>query len=345
MPGSNAPTPISSYTRKVWIAVSISAVMAGALILLWHGFQVLLLIFAGLLLGTFLLVPAGWLCSHSFLSRGWSLSAVILSIAGLLALLGMQFASGVNEQFEQLAKILPDSVSELKEQFRKWPMGTQIIERFSQEGAADSLFGQWFSKVSLFLSSTLSIFLDLFFVVFIALFFAFEPGTYRSGLLSLIPPRQRATVTTLTAEISQRLYWWLLGRLLSMTVVGVATGMGLWLLGVPMVLSLALLAALLVSIPNLGPILAAIPALLVALPDGQFLPVLVLYLAVQAVESNMITPLVDRRSVKLPPALLLSAQIIMGLTAGILGLVLAAPLTVLGMVVVKRLYVDTRVEQ
>jgi predicted PurR-regulated permease PerM len=147
------------------------------------------------------------------------------------------------------------------------------------------------------------------------------------------------------AEVRQKLYWWLLGRLLSMAVVGVATGLGLWLLGMPMVLSLALLAALLVFIPNLGPILSAIPALLVSLPEGMFWSVLALYLLVQAVESNVITPLVDRESVKLPPALLLSAQIIMGLIAGVLGLILAAPLTVLAMVVIKRLYVDARVEQ
>jgi predicted PurR-regulated permease PerM len=149
---------------------------------------------------------------------------------------------------------------------------------------------------------------------------------------------------TLMTEVRQKLYWWLLGRLVSMTVVGIATGLGLWLLGMPMALSLALLAALLVFIPNLGPILAAIPALLVALSEGMFWPVLALYLLIQAVESNVITPLVDRQSVKLPPALLLSAQITMGLIAGVLGLILAAPLTVLATVLIKRLYVDRRVE-
>ncbi|MGO1500863.1 MAG: AI-2E family transporter [Marinobacter sp.] len=319
--------------------------MVASLFLLWHGFQIVLLIFAGLLLGTFLLVPAGWLSNHSFLSRGWSLAVVILCVVGFLSLLGMQFASGINEQFQQLTQILPDSVTALKEQFREWPMGAQIVDRFNQESSGGSLFGQWFSRISLFLSSTLSIFLNLFFVIFIALFFASEPDTYRLGMLTLVPLQRRDTVKRLVAEIRQKLYWWLLGRLLSMTVVGLATGLGLWLLGMPMVLSLALLAALLVFIPNLGPILSAIPALLVALPDGLFWYVLVLYLLVQAVESNVITPLVDRKSVKLPPALLLSAQIIMGLIAGGLGLVLAAPLTVLTMVAVRRLYVDARIEQ
>ncbi len=345
MPGRNAPTPISSYTRKVWIAAGIGALLLAALFLLWHGFQIVLLIFAGLLIGTFLLVPAGWLSSHSLLSHPWSLAAVILFVVGFLSLLGMQFATGISEQFQQLTQTLPDSVAALKSQLREWPIGAQIVDRFNQENSGGSIFGQWFSRISMFLSSTLTIFLNLFFVIFIALFFASEPHTYRSGMLSLVPPQRRDTVITLMAEVRQKLYWWLLGRLLSMAVVGVATGLGLWLLGMPMVLSMALLAALLVFIPNLGPILAAIPALLVALSEDMFWPVLALYLMVQAVESNVITPLVDRQSVKLPPALLLSAQIIMGLIAGVLGLILAAPLTVLAMVVIKRLYVDARIEQ
>jgi predicted PurR-regulated permease PerM len=345
MAGRNNPTPISSYTRKVWIAAGIGGLLLAALFLLWHGFQIVLLIFAGLLLGTFLLVPAGWLSSHSFLSHPWSLAVVILSAVGSLSLLGMQFATGISEQFQQLTQTLPDSVAALKSQLREWPIGAQIVDRFNQEDSGGSLFGQWFSRVSTFLSSTLTIFLNLFFVIFIALFFASEPHTYRSGMLSIVPPQRRDIVIALMAEVRQKLYWWLLGRLLSMAVVGVATGLGLWLLGMPMVLSLALLAALLVFIPNLGPILSAIPALLVSLPEGMFWSVLALYLLVQAVESNVITPLVDRESVKLPPALLLSAQIIMGLIAGVLGLILAAPLTVLAMVVIKRLYVDARVEQ
>jgi predicted PurR-regulated permease PerM len=345
MAGHNNPTSISSYTRKVWIAVGIGALMLAALFLLWHGFQIVLLIFAGLLIGTFLLVPADWLSSHSFLSHPWSLAVVILSVVVFFSLLGMQFATGISEQFQQLTQTLPDSVAALKSQLREWPIGAQIVDRFNQEDSGGSLFGQWFSRVSTFLSSTLTIFLNLFFVIFIALFFASEPHTYRSGMLSLVPPQRRDTVITLMTEVRQKLYWWLLGRLLSMAVVGVATGLGLWLLGMPMVLSLALLAALLGFIPNLGPILAAIPALLVSLSEGMFWPVLAIYLLVQAVESNVITPLVDRQSVKLPPALLLSAQIIMGLIAGVLGLILAAPLTVLAMVVIKRLYVDARVEQ
>lgn len=343
MPDSNPPQPISSYTRKVWIAAGIGALVVGMSFLLWHGFEIFLLVFAGLLLGTFLLVPAHWLSRHSFLSHGWSLATVILSIVVLLSLLGVQFAYGINEQFQQLTQILPDSVSALKEQFREWPMGAQVLERLNQESSGGSLFNKWFSRISLFLSSTLGVFLNLFFVIFIALFFASEPDTYRVGVLSLVPVHHRNTIHSLTTEIRQKLCWWLLGRLLSMVVVGVATSLGLWLLGMPMVLSLALLAALLVSIPNLGPVLAAVPALLVAFPEGLLWHVLALYLTVQAVESNLITPLVDRKSVKLPPALLLTAQIIMGLIAGVLGLILAAPLTVLMMVVVKRLYVDARI--
>src|SRR5690606_44568 len=122
-------------------------------------------------------------------------------------------------------------------------------------------------------------------------------------------------------------------QLISMTVVGVLTGAGLWLLGLPLAFILGALAALLAFIPNIGPVLAAVPAVLLALADGPttVLWVIGIYVGVQAVESYLITPVVQQESVSLPPALTISFQLLMGVLYGILGLALATPLAALGL--------------
>ena len=331
---------LNVYIQKVWIAVAIGAAVLSLLLLLWKGFDVVLIIAAGVLLGLLLLVPADGLAARSFLSRRWALAVVLVVIAGMSTLFGVTFATSISEQFQQLSEALPTSVEGFKNRIASWPMGAEIISRLEQGQSAGNVLGQWFSRISSFLTSTLGLLTNLFFIVFIALFFAFEPDTYRRGLLHMIAPARRNGTMDLLHTLRHRLSWWMLGRMVSMITVGVATGVGLWLIGMPMALSLALLAALLVVIPNLGPLLAAIPALLVAATEGLLWPVLLLYLGIQAVESNLITPMIDRKSVKLPPALLISAQLSLGLIAGLLGLLLAAPLTVIAMVVVQKAYLD-----
>lgn len=126
-----------------------------------------------------------------------------------------------------------------------------------------------------------------------------------------------------------------------MLAVGVLTGLGLWALGVPAALGLAIIATLLDFVPLVGPIAAAVPAILLALtvdPRTGLLTTL-LYLVVQQIEGNLLQPLVQQRAVELPPALLLFALIGAGLLFGVLGVLLAAPLTVVIFVLVKRLYV------
>jgi predicted PurR-regulated permease PerM len=135
---------------------------------------------------------------------------------------------------------------------------------------------------------------------------------------------------------------WLVGRMFAMLMVGGITTLGLWLLHVPLALALGLLAALGELVPNIGPLLAFVPAILLAFTDSpsHALAVGGLYLAVQGFESYVLTPLVEKRAVSLPPALTVTAQVLLGLLAGGLGLVLAAPLTAVAMVLVQRLYIE-----
>jgi len=171
---------------------------------------------------------------------------------------------------------------------------------------------------------------------------AANPRHYVNGVLRLLPERDRSRGEALARECGATLRRWLLGKLASMVITGVLTGVGLVLLGIPLALVLALLAALLGFIPNFGPILASVPAILLGLSHSPSTAAWVagLHVVVQAVESYGITPLIQRKMVALPPALTIVAQMTLGVLVGGLGVVLATPLTALGLVLVRRLYVE-----
>lgn len=142
--------------------------------------------------------------------------------------------------------------------------------------------------------------------------------------------------------LADTLWWWLVGRLISMAVIGVSTWIGLMLLGVPLAFLLGLLAALLTFIPNVGPILAAAPAILLALVQGprQALWVLGLSVGIQVVETYLLEPIVDPKTIALPPAVTMLAPLSMAVFAGILGNALATPLVAALVVLVTMLYVQ-----
>jgi predicted PurR-regulated permease PerM len=173
------------------------------------------------------------------------------------------------------------------------------------------------------------------------IFMAARPGLYRRGLIKLVPEGGRDNAALALEDSWKALRLWLFGRLVSMVLVGLLTGLGLWWIGIPAALTLGIVAALLEFVPFLGPILAAIPAILLALAVDPtlFLWVVGLFLVIQQIEGNIIAPLVQQQAVELPPALLLFSLVAAGLVFGIVGILFAEPLTVVLFVLVKRLYV------
>jgi predicted PurR-regulated permease PerM len=178
-------------------------------------------------------------------------------------------------------------------------------------------------------------------VIVAGIFLALQPRFYATGAIKLVPPHKRALIGEAMNECERALQLWLKGQLMAMVVVGLLVGTGLWLLGVPSALTLGLLAGLLEFIPFAGPILAMIPAVLLALAVSPDLAiwVLLLYLAVQQFEGNVLTPVVQQYAVDLPGVVLLFSLIGFGIIFGTLGVILAAPLAVVSYVLVKRLYV------
>lgn len=182
---------------------------------------------------------------------------------------------------------------------------------------------------------------DLLVVIFAGIYLATQPNFYRIGAIKLVPRARRKIAAEAMLESERALRLWLKGQAVAMVVVGLLVGFGLWALGMPSALTLGLLAGVLEFIPFAGPIIAAIPAVLIALAVSPELAlwVTLLYVAVQQFEGNLLTPLVQQYAVDLPGVILLFSLLGFGTLFGTLGVVLAAPLSVVMFVLVKRLYV------
>lgn len=329
------------FSRKVLKALGITLGILLILLLIGYAFDVLLLIFAGVLIAVFFRGTANALSSRTSLTRGWSLALVVVGVLALATATVWLMAPQVSEQATALSEELPKAVEGFRDKLGDNKWGRKAIDEMP---SADSLLENkesWAKRSLGVLSSTLGTLANIYVVLFIGIFITAEPNVYRQGIVMLFPLPRRGRAGEVVDTLGSTLYKWLLGKLFSMLLVGVLTGLGLWLLGIPMALVLALIAALLSFIPNFGPILALIPAVLIGLLEGpsQALYVILLYVGIQFVESNLITPLVQKKMVQIPPALIIVAQLLLGVFSGTIGLILATPIMVAVIVLVKMLYV------
>lgn len=313
-------------------------------LLVWQVPDALLLAFAGVLLAVFLR-GGGDLLFRRF---GFSGTARVLLFTLLLVLLGAAFtlmaAPQLAEQSSQLWQQVPRVVEQGTQRLSQYSWGQQLLEKASPENLQLPSSGRSAFAV---LGGTFGALGNFVLLIFLGLYFAVDPQLYRRGIEVLFPPSLRPKARATCEEAAETLRGWLGAQLVSMTVVGMLTTLGLWALGIPLAPLLGVIAALLTFIPNIGPVMAAVPAVLLGLESGLTgaLSVVGLYLAVQTVESYLITPYVQKRSVDLPPALTIMAQVAMGTLFGITGLALATPLAAMGMTLVNRLYVDDYLEQ
>jgi predicted PurR-regulated permease PerM len=335
---ADPPTGTREVARTAATRAAVYLAFALILILIWTVGRALLLIFAGLLFGVFLHKLAETMSDRSKLSYRWSLLLAALGIALLLGGAAFLFASRLTSEVDQLSETIPAAVNELTARYG-WAEALASSAPDLQEMLTNRSV---LSRASGVVSRVFSGITAMYIVAFIGLYLAVTPTIYKQGFLALFPSGKRQRAAQVGGDVVHQLWWWLLARLSSMAVVGVLTWIGLRLLGVPMAFSLALVAALLSFIPNIGPVLAAVPAMLVAFTVSPTMSVYVglLYLLVQTVESYGITPFLEYKSVYLPPALTLSAQVIMSLLAGVIGLLVASPLTAASIVLVRRLYLD-----
>jgi predicted PurR-regulated permease PerM len=168
-----------------------------------------------------------------------------------------------------------------------------------------------------------------------------------NGLLRLVPPDRRVRVDEVLQEAASTVGLWLRARLISMCTIALLSTVGLALLRVPDALALGIISGLLAFVPNIGPIAAALPAVLIAATLGweRVVAVLFLYWLAHTIDDFFVIPFAERRVVRLPPVLTIAAQLVLGLAAGIIGVMVAAPFVAVGIVLVHRLVVEDLVER
>jgi predicted PurR-regulated permease PerM len=328
---STAPDDLRPFIARLLVAGAIF----GLIYLAWHLRGLLLLAMGAAMVAVILRLVADPFHRRLPIGPGAALGIAVLLLAAGLGVAFWLFGAEVVRQTESLSKTLPVAWASLMGRLDAWGIGDPVRQFTSGSG------GGTLSGLGRFAASVGSGIADTLLVIVGGIYLAAQPRLYRAGIIKLVPEGRRGPVADALDECGGTLALWLKGRLVSMAVVGVLTTTGLWLIGVPSALSLGLLSALLEFIPFIGPIISAVPAILLALahdPQAALWTAL-LYLVVQQLEGNVIEPLVQQRAVTIPPALLLFSLVGAGLVFGIAGIVLGAPLTVVLYALVKRLYV------
>lgn len=329
---------MSVRTQKWFFAGVLLA--AGVLFFYAGGFVALLL--SAVLVAVFLWALTDWLSRHTGLAWGWALLAVILVCMTVLGLTGWLLAPEIGRQVQRLAEELPKAWNHFEAAVKRQPWGQQVEQMVPSWQDLTGSAPEAFNKASGVLSSTFGALANVLIVLIIGIYFAADPRRYWGGAIRLLPPSRRDRAGEVVGELGTVLKHWLLGRFVLMAINAIATSFGLWLLGVPLAITLGLLAGALNFVPNLGPIVAAIPAVLLGFLVGPWtaLYVAFLYLGYQTLDGYVLTPLVQKKTVSLPPALILIAQIALGLVWGVIGVLLAVPVAAIVLVLIKMLYIE-----
>lgn len=304
---------------------------------LWKIAPVLMLGFAGMVLAMVVRTASEPLARRLPINNTGAVAIVFALFLVLLLGLAYFFGKHIAQQATELWDAMKSAAEKVQGKLGETPIGSWVVDNAG--GAADP------AAMAKVLKGTVTVFggvADLILVLFLALYFAVDPSTYRNGFLMLLPQKARARVGSALDDSGRALRAWLMGQLVSMVLVGLLTGIGLWIAGVPLAIPLAFLSAILDFVPFIGPLVAAVPGILVAFSQGPEIAVYaaLVYFGVQFLEGNVIMPVVQRWAVHLPPVLGLLSIVAFGLVFGLMGVLFAMPLTVVAVVLVQRLWVE-----
>ena len=321
--------------------------MIAALLILslfYFATDVILSLFAAVLMAIFFRGLGNWLSKYTKLPQKISVVLVALLIFGIFGFGFWMLEPKVTKELMDLRDYLPQAVESLRLRLANYGWGKLVLEQIPEWSVIFNtiISGTFLRRIGGFFSTTIGIAANFVIVVLVAIYLALEPHIYIDGFVKLFTFKRRDRVREILGAVGNTLRWWLVGKFSAMFLIGVLTWLGLMYLGVPLALTLGIIAALFTFIPNFGPILAVLPAALLALVESptKSLYVLILYFIIQFIESYFVTPLIQQRAVSLPPVLTIIFQVLLGVLVGGLGLVLATPLLAAMLVTIKMLYVE-----
>ena len=337
----------------------IGVVLFAALVLFtWYFAATLFLIFAGMLLGVALNAMSNLLGRVVRLPHSLRLTVVCLVVAGMLS--GVLFLGGttIAQQTTALSNTIKSQLVSVKAFLESNGVDTSLFDFGSLSSSPDSSSpaapsappthslpsagtiaasgGAIFSQSLKLILGTASAVGNFFIVLFLGIAFATQPGIYRDGLLFMAPARHRGRAVAIIDRIGETLERWLIAQIITMVAVFLVTWIGLSVIGIQSSFILGIQAGLLAFIPTVGAILGGLIVILASLASGWVagLSAFILFLGVHALESYVLTPIIQRQALDIPPATLFAFQILLGVVFGIWGLALALPLMAIAKVMI-----------
>lgn len=331
-----------AFAWRVLIATLVVVAVALVLALIWYAADLLLLVFAGVLVSIPLRRLSNMLAGTTRLGGGVALAIVTLGFVAVAGAVVLFAADRIGSQAGEFASQLRSALDTLRTRAEGNAWVQDAVDRLPNLGELLLGSGGALSRLSGIASSTLGGLINAAIVIIVGVYVASQPALYANGLKRLLPMGARPRAGEVLARLDLSLGRWLIGRLVLMVINGGLTALALWALGVPLAFTLGVIAGVLNFIPNFGPFIAAVPAALIAFTVSPMLAVYtaLVFLVVQMVDAYVLTPLIDRESVELPPVLTISAQLLLGILFGFVGLLVASPLTAMVMILVKMLYVE-----
>jgi len=328
---------IAALLRVVAVAAAITLLVATL-------GEMVMLVFAAVLVAVLLRGAADWTGRVTGIGTGWGLLVVVVLLIAFFGGLGWGFGPSLGHQAAQLHDAVLQQLAALRDRMADTDWGRSLLRDLpfglgrhgnapvppsSSATGIGSVIPRLASFVAGALWSVIGVLGTVGVILAAALYMAAAPAPYVHGLAHLMPKKQRPEAHRVLDRVGHALRGWLMGQFFDMLIVGALCGAGLWLLGVPLVFILALIAALTNFVPYIGAISGAVPAVLIAFSESgqKAFYVALLYLAVQTFEGNVTGPLIQRRAIDLPPALTILAQTAFGLVFGLFGVILATPFT------------------
>jgi predicted PurR-regulated permease PerM len=334
----HAPSAEAVFVRRILVA----ALIVILLLALWRVSLVLILTFGGVLAAIALRnvsVPLG-----RILRLPDRVSVLIATVGIGLVVFGFfdLFGNMASDQFAALVSQIPGAVDSARAWLNGSVIGRQALSALEGSTAAA---GQLLSALPL-AGGILGGIGEVILIVVVGIYFAADPHTYVTGVLRLVPPRRRERARQILDVMGESLRKWLIAMTLDMLLLGVMTGVGMWLIGVPLPMALAVLSGVAVFVPYIGPAIATIPGLLLALSVSPTLALYatIVYLIVLTIEGNISQPMLQRWTVSLPPVVNLLAILVFAPLFGLWGAVLATPLAVALWVLTQKVYIEDVLE-
>jgi predicted PurR-regulated permease PerM len=335
MSSNGLPDARTAVLHRIYDLLRLVVAATAIILAIWLLGDLLTVVFASALLAVILNGVANLLRRYTGLPYWAALTIVSIGSLVLMVGLGVLAGPGLSAQGSRLREVLGSQAGGLHDRLAQSNWGRMALQQVpkslggDKDGGSSGVPTGFAGSVAGFLGSAFGVFGTLAVVVIAGLYLAASPGIYVNGTLRLVPVRHRDKARALCIAAGEALWAWTAGQALDMLVVGVLSGVGLWLIGVPLALVLGVLAGLFNFVPYIGAIVGAIPAVLIAFSVSSTagLETIALYLVIQGFEGNVMAPMIQKQAVHLPPGLTILSQTAFGGILGIPGLIFATPLT------------------